>query len=49
MDQKLIARATITIDAPASEIWQALTDPALIQQYLFGTRVSTDWRAAPPG
>ena len=31
-------------DAPASEVWQALIDPALIQQYLFGTQVSTDWQ-----
>jgi len=48
MDQNFIAQATITIDAPASEVWRALTDPALIQQYLFGTQVSTDWHVGSP-
>jgi uncharacterized protein YndB with AHSA1/START domain len=48
MNEQWIARATITVDAPASKVWGALTDPDLIQQYLFGTRVTTDWQVGSP-
>jgi uncharacterized protein YndB with AHSA1/START domain len=40
----LIAKAGIEIDAPVSRVWQALTDPAMIKQYLFGTDTITDWK-----
>jgi uncharacterized protein YndB with AHSA1/START domain len=29
-------------------VWEALTRPDLIQQYLFGTKVTTDWRVGSP-
>jgi len=43
-----IAKAAITIDAPAAKVWQALVDPDAIQQYMFGTNVTTDWREGNP-
>jgi uncharacterized protein YndB with AHSA1/START domain len=43
-----IAKATIVIDAPRSKVWEALTKPELIKQYLFGTEVSTDWKVGNP-
>jgi uncharacterized protein YndB with AHSA1/START domain len=43
MKDQFIAKASITISAPASRVWEALTQPELIQQYLFGTQVTTDW------
>ncbi len=48
MSDPYIARVTILIHAPASKVWQALTDPDLIQQYLFGTRTNTDWQVGHP-
>jgi len=48
MDNKYVAKATITINAPASRVWDALTQPDLIKQYLFGTEVTTDWRVGSP-
>jgi uncharacterized protein YndB with AHSA1/START domain len=48
MNEAWIAKATITVDVPRSKVWQALTDPDLIRQYLFGTQVTTDWRAGSP-
>jgi uncharacterized protein YndB with AHSA1/START domain len=39
-----VATAEIEIDAPAAEVWSALTDPKQIEQYMFGSKVVTDWK-----
>lgn len=44
----LVASAAITIAAPAVEVWAALTDPARIKEYMFGSTVATDWRLGSP-
>ncbi len=44
METKFVANASLTISASTSKVWEALTRPELIQQYLFGTQVTTDWR-----
>lgn len=36
------------IDAPAPKVWEALTNPDQIKQYLFGTNVETDWKEGSP-
>ena len=43
--ETLIAKAETTIDAPPAKIWNALTDPALIKQYMFGSDVKSSWKA----
>jgi uncharacterized protein YndB with AHSA1/START domain len=43
-----IARAAISINVPAEKVWEALTNPELIKQYLFGTTVTTDWQVGSP-
>ncbi len=48
MNEKFVAKAAITINAPASRVWEALTKPDLIKQYLFGTHVTTDWKVGSP-
>ena len=48
MDNKLIARATTMINASASRVWEALTNPKLIAQYLFGAEVISDWKEGSP-
>ena len=48
MNKKFTAKVTITINAPASKVWDALTKPELIKQYLFGTQVTTDWKVGSP-
>ena len=40
---ELVATAETEIDAAPSRVWRALTDPDLIEQYMFGARVITDW------
>jgi uncharacterized protein YndB with AHSA1/START domain len=48
MSKTAIAKATTTIHAPAPEVWDALTRPELIEKYLFGTKVTTDWQVGSP-
>jgi uncharacterized protein YndB with AHSA1/START domain len=48
MNNKFIAKTTIKINAPISKVWDALTKPELIKQYLFGTEVTTDWQVGSP-
>ena len=48
MTKTLIAEATITINAPASRVWEAITNPELIKQYLYGAEVITDWKVGSP-
>ena len=48
MPNPLTARATITINAPASKVWSALTQPELIKKYLFGTEAISDWKVGSP-
>ena len=46
MNTTRTAQATVTINAPASRVWEALMDPELIKQYLFGAEIVSDWKEA---
>jgi len=39
---------SVEINAPASAVWDALTNPDKIKKYMHGTHVSTDWREGSP-
>src|ERR1700694_3304059 len=41
---KLVAKSSTTINASAKKVWHALTDPAMIKEWLFGTNTTTDWK-----
>lgn len=43
-----VATAEIDIDATPSQVWAALTDPAQIKKYMFGSEVVTDWQPGSP-
>lgn len=44
----LTLTTSITIHAPVANVWHALTDPAEIKKYLFGTDTVTDWKVGSP-
>src|SRR5262245_59594446 len=46
--QDLLARATITIEAPRSEVWTALVSPEAARVYMFGTELRSDWKKGSP-
>jgi uncharacterized protein YndB with AHSA1/START domain len=44
MTQELTLNKSITINAPVSKVWNTLTNPDLIKEWLFGTKVISDWK-----
>ena len=42
--QKRIITNTITINAPAEKVWDALVNPAQTKQYMFGCETVSDWK-----
>jgi uncharacterized protein YndB with AHSA1/START domain len=41
--ENFIAKAETIINVSADKVWNALVDPDLIREYMFGARVITDW------
>ena len=39
---------TTIIHAPLEKVWDALTNPAIIKLYFFGTNLVTDWKPGSP-
>jgi uncharacterized protein YndB with AHSA1/START domain len=48
MTDDLKTEASITIDAPATRVWEALTTPELIREWFFGVDTVTDWKVGSP-
>jgi uncharacterized protein YndB with AHSA1/START domain len=48
MNRAFIAKQSVTIKAPAAKVWDALINPKMIKQYLFGTDAVSDWQVGSP-
>ena len=48
MARGLIAEVATTIDAPREKVWDALVNPLVIKQYMFGTEVESAWEVGSP-
>ena len=48
MNNAYISKASTIINTSTSKVWDALTKPELIKQYMFGTEVITDWQVGSP-
>jgi hypothetical protein len=44
VNRGLVAKASTIIDASIAKVWEALTSPEKIKQYMFGTDVVSDWK-----
>ena len=42
------ASASVVVRAPLASVWQAVTDPAVVKRYFFGTNLVTDWKVGSP-
>ncbi len=48
MSQPLVVTNTITIQAPASKVWDALVNPEQTKKYMFGCEALSDWKPGSP-
>lgn len=48
MQNNLTATVHIDIATPAPAVWDALTNPDKIAQWLFGTKTTCDWKKGSP-
>ncbi|HLZ86717.1 MAG TPA: SRPBCC domain-containing protein [Puia sp.] len=48
MNTPLIVKSEITINAPATSVWDALTRPEWTKQYMFGCEAQSDWKPGSP-
>jgi uncharacterized protein YndB with AHSA1/START domain len=48
MPGNLVATSAITIDAPPARVWEVITDPKAVKEFMFGAEVDTDWSAGSP-
>ncbi len=46
--EKLEVKSTITINAPASKVWDALVNPEQTKKYMFGCEAVSDWKQGSP-
>ena len=44
----LTATKSIVINATAQRVWEALTDPAQVKQYMWGSEVVSTWKQGSP-
>ena len=43
-----VATSSITIDAPPDQVWDVITDPAAVKEFMFGADLVTDWTVGGP-
>ena len=48
MKNAITGKVSISINAPAKKVWEALTTPSIIKQYFFGTTAISDWKPGSP-
>jgi uncharacterized protein YndB with AHSA1/START domain len=48
MSEALFVKNSITIDAPAAHVWDALTKPEQTKKYMFGCETVSDWTVGSP-
>lgn len=45
MNRELSIQKSINFNAEKSKVWEALINPEIIKEYLFGTEVISEWKA----
>lgn len=43
-----VVKNTISINAPADKVWEALTNPEQTRKYMFGCETVSDWQQGSP-
>jgi len=48
MTKTFDAKVEMVIHAPAARVWDVLTRPELVREYMHGTTVESDWKVGSP-
>ena len=48
MNNNIVAKTSISINASKTNVWNALVNPEAINKYMFGTNVVSDWKEGGP-
>ncbi|MBC7389700.1 MAG: SRPBCC domain-containing protein [Opitutaceae bacterium] len=48
MSMNLISKKTISLKSNPGTVWNALTNPSIIKEWLYGTDTITDWKEGSP-
>jgi uncharacterized protein YndB with AHSA1/START domain len=48
VQKDFISTYKTTIKAPPVKVWEALTNPAIVKEYFFGSNLETDWIVGHP-
>ncbi|HEY8754012.1 MAG TPA: SRPBCC domain-containing protein [Arthrobacter sp.] len=48
MSGNFVATSSISIDAPPDRVWNVITDPAAVKEFMFGADLVTDWTVGGP-
>ena len=48
MATSFTATKAIVINATVEKVWEALTNPEIVKQYMFGAEVVSDWKKGSP-
>ena len=48
MNKGFVAKVSISVNAPVAKVWDALVNPQVIRQYMFGTQVESEWKEGAP-
>ena len=48
MPEDHVAVSTATIEATPARVWEVITDPAAVREFMFGAEVRTDWNVGSP-
>jgi uncharacterized protein YndB with AHSA1/START domain len=46
--ETLTLNLSFLINVPVQKVWAALTDPEIVKQYFFGTKLQTTWKVGEP-
>jgi uncharacterized protein YndB with AHSA1/START domain len=48
MAENHVATSVTTISAGPERVWEVITDPAAVKEFMFGTTLVTDWNVGSP-
>jgi len=48
MTENHVATSVTMIDAGPERVWDVITDPAAVKEFMFGATLQTDWRVGSP-